>query len=78
MFDQAEANKLISRARKEKALILDLRQNPGGAVETLEAVVGGIFDHDVKISDRVGRDCTKPYDRQVESSRLWWQAVCAN
>ncbi|MGA9543226.1 MAG: S41 family peptidase, partial [Candidatus Sulfotelmatobacter sp.] len=60
MFDQAEADKLISASRKHKALILDLRQNPGGSVETLKAVVGGLFDRDVKICDRVGRDASKP------------------
>jgi len=59
-FDQGEANKLISQARKHKALVLDLRQNPGGYGESLKAMVGGIFDHDVKIADRVGRDSSKP------------------
>jgi C-terminal processing protease CtpA/Prc len=60
MFGQGEVDKLISAARKHKALILDLRQNPGGDVEMLKAVTGGLFDRDVKICDRVGRDSTKP------------------
>jgi carboxyl-terminal processing protease len=60
MFDENEVNKLISMIRKHKALILDLRQNPGGDVEALKAVVGSLFDHDVKIADRVSRDSNKP------------------
>lgn len=59
MFDEGAANHLISSARKHKALILDVRQNPGGSVDTLKVVLGGLFDHDVKIADRVGRDNTK-------------------
>jgi carboxyl-terminal processing protease len=61
MFSQAEANTLISAGRKHKGLILDLRQNPGGEVEILKAVVGGLFDRDIKIFDRVSRDSTKPF-----------------
>ena len=60
MFGPREVDKLISASRKHKALILDLRQNPGGDVEALKAVVASLFDHDVKICDRVGRDSTKP------------------
>lgn len=60
MFDQDMLGKLLSSARKHKALILDLRENPGGDVEMLKAMVGGLLDHDVKICDRIGRDSNKP------------------
>src|ERR1035437_565143 len=50
----------IGIARKHKALILDLRGDGGGAVRTLELMVGSLFDHDVKICDRVGRKDMKP------------------
>ena len=50
----------LEKARKHKALILDLRGNPGGSVDVLKLVIGGLFDHDVKIADRVGRKETKP------------------
>ena len=55
-----EVDHLFSIVRKHKALILDLRGDPGGAVDTLERMVGNVFDHDVKISDRVGRKEMKP------------------
>ncbi len=47
-------------AKKHEALILDLRGSPGGLTTTLERVVGNVCDHDVKISDRVGRKEHKP------------------
>lgn len=46
--------------RKHKTLILDLRGNPGGAVVTLDRMLGNVFDHDIKIADRTGRKELKP------------------
>ena len=60
MFDDNAANKVTSTARKYQTVILDVRENTGGAVSMLQAMVGGLFDHDVKISDRVARDSTTP------------------
>ncbi|MGB9505454.1 MAG: S41 family peptidase [Candidatus Acidiferrum sp.] len=54
-IDDYQVDHLFGIARKHKALILDLRDNPGGAAPTLQRMVGNIFDHDVKIADRVGR-----------------------
>ena len=55
-----EVHELLALARKHNSLILDLRGNPGGYVTTLDRVVGGFFDHEVKIGDRVGRKEMKP------------------
>jgi len=55
-----EIDHLFDIAKKHQTLILDLRGNPGGAVVTLERMLGNVFDHDVKISDRVGRKDLKP------------------
>lgn len=49
----------IGQARKHKALVLDLRGNPGGSVDTLKELVGLLFDHDVQICDRVGKKETR-------------------
>src|SRR5438270_8056543 len=51
---------MMGKARKHKALIIDLRQNGGGSEDTMKAYLAGIFDHDVKIGDRVTRNATKP------------------
>jgi len=52
-IDQIE--KAIAVASKHKALVLDLRGNPGGSIETLRLIAGSLFDHEVKISDLVTR-----------------------
>jgi C-terminal processing protease CtpA/Prc len=52
-IDQIE--RAIGIARKHKALILDLRGNPGGDEEMLRLMAGSLFDHEIKIGDRVGR-----------------------
>jgi C-terminal processing protease CtpA/Prc len=59
-FSSGEIDDMIGKAHKRKALILDLRGNPGGSVETLKYVVGDLFDKEVKIADRVGRKEGKP------------------
>jgi C-terminal processing protease CtpA/Prc len=51
---------LLDKARKHDALILDLRGNPGGAIETLQYLLGGFFDKEIKIGQRVGRKDSKP------------------
>lgn len=52
--------KAIATARKHSTLIIDLRGNGGGAVVTLQALVGSLFDQEIKIADRVGRNHPKP------------------
>jgi carboxyl-terminal processing protease len=61
-FDLAESqvDEIIDKARKRKALILDMRGNPGGLVLTLKRLVGDLFDHDIKIADLKGRKELKP------------------
>ncbi|MGA9544633.1 MAG: S41 family peptidase [Candidatus Sulfotelmatobacter sp.] len=59
-FSVTEVDNMIDKVRKYPALIVDLRGNPGGSVETLRNLVGGMFDKDVKIADRVGRKESKP------------------
>ncbi len=65
-FSAEEVDNVLSRIRKRKGVVLDLRGNPGGFVDTLERLLGGIFQNDVRICDVVGRDSTKP---EVASGR---------
>ncbi len=55
-----EVGDMMGKLRKHQNLIVDLRGNPGGSIETLEHVLGEIFEKDVKIADRVGRKESKP------------------
>ena len=50
----------MSRARKCKGLILDLRGNGGGWVTTITRLLANLFDHDVKIADTKSRKESKP------------------
>jgi len=59
-LEDEQVRQIFSWARKKKSLILDLRDNPGGSVDTLGHMIGGFFDHEVKIGDRVGRKAMKP------------------
>lgn len=59
-FTAEEVHSMIGKARKYPNLIIDLRGNPGGSVDTLKYLVGGVFDKEIKIADRVGRKETKP------------------
>jgi C-terminal processing protease CtpA/Prc len=60
LYSESEVYDIMKKARDHQALIVDLRGNGGGSVETLRAFVSNFFDHDVKIADRVMRDNTKP------------------
>ncbi|MGD0801682.1 MAG: S41 family peptidase [Terracidiphilus sp.] len=48
------------KAKKYKNLIIDLRGNSGGAEDTVKAMLGHFFDHEIKLGDRVTRKETKP------------------
>ena len=50
----------IDKVKKYQTLILDLRRNGGGAVETLQRLVGNLFDRDVTIGDMKLRKESKP------------------
>jgi C-terminal processing protease CtpA/Prc len=59
-FTQNEVEDILGKARKHESLILDLRDNPGGSIDTLKYLTGSVFDKETKIADRKGRKETKP------------------
>ncbi len=59
-FNESEVDSMINKAQKHKALIIDLRENGGGSVDTLKYLLGRMFDNEIKIGDRVGREEHKP------------------
>lgn len=66
VFQSDQAKKMLDQIRPHKALILDLRGNPGGSVDFLAHFLGGMFDHEVKIADRISRNGRK---QQLTKSR---------
>jgi C-terminal processing protease CtpA/Prc len=61
-FDLApdRVNDIVGKAAGHRAMILDLRGNPGGRVDTLLQLVGDVFDHDVTLGERKRRKDSKP------------------
>jgi len=60
VFPDSEVDHYFDAVRAHKTLILDLRGNPGGLALTLDGMLANVFDHDVKIADRIGRKDPKP------------------
>jgi carboxyl-terminal processing protease len=58
MMTELSADGMAETARQCGALIVDLRGNPGGAIDSLKHFLGGLFEQDVKIGDEVKRDKT--------------------
>ncbi len=56
------AGSLIGKARDSRAVILDLRENGGGRIETLEEVAGHFASENDKLADFVGREKTVPVE----------------
>jgi C-terminal processing protease CtpA/Prc len=53
--EDAEIDRLFGIARKHAGLVLDLRGNSGGRVDTLTRMIGNLFDHDVTVATRAAR-----------------------
>jgi carboxyl-terminal processing protease len=59
-LDRHDVERITAQARKKKALILDMRGNPGGSVEVLQSVAAALFDREVKVAEMRGRKEEKP------------------
>jgi len=58
-FSNSETDAIIGKMRTHKGVVLDLRGNPGGSLDTLDRILGGLFENDLKICDHNGRSSTK-------------------
>jgi carboxyl-terminal processing protease len=58
--DPESAEAALKAARGAKSLVIDLRDNGGGAVDTLQTVVSRLFDRDVLVGTEIGRKEEKP------------------
>ena len=72
-FDLLKDNvdEFVGKFRKKKALILDLRGNSGGYVETLLRLLGNVLDHDVKVGDLKRRKDTKPMIAKTRGDEIF-------
>jgi C-terminal processing protease CtpA/Prc len=62
---------MMSKAKKRKALILDLRGNGGGAETTLLRLIGNFFDHEIKLGDIKRRKETKPIVAKTRGGEIF-------
>ena len=60
VVSETHVSEIMGKAKNFKFLILDLRGNGGGYVDTLARLAGYFFDADVKIADLKGRKEMKP------------------
>jgi C-terminal processing protease CtpA/Prc len=70
-FEKDRVDSMVEKFRKRKALILDLRGNGGGALETLLRLVSDVSDHDVKVGDFKGRKEEKPAVAKTRGSNVF-------
>lgn len=67
-LDDEDVDDVMSKARKYKSLIVDLRGNPGGSIDTLARVMGHFFTRETKISDLHERKKTRTLKARPSSS----------
>ena len=65
LLSPSEVDSVLGKMRNYGVVVFDLRGNQGGGDDTLRPLLGGLFDHKVKISDRVGRSSTKVLETEV-------------
>jgi C-terminal processing protease CtpA/Prc len=63
-----EVDNYVRQARKQQKLILDLRNNPGGLQTTVSRLLASVFDHDIKVGERVERQGAKPWEVKSRGS----------
>jgi len=76
--NEESVDKILKELKPYKAVILDLRGNPGGAVVTLKWFLSGFFDNSIQIGDRVTREVkdrtpmvTKPDEKRFIPAKLF-------
>jgi carboxyl-terminal processing protease len=72
-FDMSkdEVDAAMAKLDKFKYLIIDLRGNGGGYVDTLLRIIGQLFDRDVKIGDIKQRKETKPFVAKTRGTHIY-------
>ena len=72
MVTDEMVNELMSKVHDARALILDLRGNPGGSIEALQTAAGAFFEQEIELGSRKERKSTKLLrSRRPKSKRLF-------
>jgi C-terminal processing protease CtpA/Prc len=71
MIDPGVVDKMMKEVSAHTKLILDLRGNGGGSVETEAHLIGYFFDHDVKIGTEIRKSKRKDRFAKSRGSRVF-------
>jgi C-terminal processing protease CtpA/Prc len=66
-----QVDEMMKRISKAGTLILDLRRNPGGYVDTVKRMLGYFFDKDVKVGDEKRRSKTTPVIAKARGEKMF-------
>lgn len=70
-LEDEKVDEMVSKGRKRKAIILDLRGNGGGYETTLLRMISNFFDRDIKLGDVKRRKETKPITAKTRGSEAF-------
>jgi len=70
-MQDADVDAIFDIVRKHEALVLDLRGNPGGFVDTLLRMVGAVFPKDVQVGTLIARTPRKPLVAKSRGTRAY-------
>jgi len=70
-LENSKVDDMMDKARKHKALVLDLRANSGGYEDTLLRMLGNLFDHDVNVGELKRRKETKPLKAKTRGDNIF-------
>jgi len=71
MLSDEQIDAILHKASNHKAVVLDLRGNPGGLIDNLARILGWFFDHDVKVADPIQRKPGKPLVAKSKGGRAY-------
>lgn len=70
-FDPKAVDTFMQKVKGSSSLILDLRGNGGGYVDTLERLAGFMFDRDLTIAELKGRKPLKPQESKSRGADVY-------
>lgn len=74
-LDPKEVDRVMKKARTSKGLVLDLRGNAGGNIDTMRLLVSWLFDRDVHIAVEKTRKGEKPLDAKMRKDGFTGKVV---
>jgi C-terminal processing protease CtpA/Prc len=70
-LEEPKVDDMVGKARKRKAMILDLRGNGGGYETTMLRLISNVFDRDIKLGEVKRRKETKPITAKTRGDSVF-------